>query len=179
MNKDDYHGEGEIKELEERLAKALAERDAWGLTHQKDVAKYEDLEAKIRIFFEAAEYRNIDDIMSANPAGWEALGRFTAILTKALNSKLKTSEFQNKQMSNLMQEFVDRVDKGELARRAKGNFLRVHRVVLAVIDGYPDVLEREAGHGAAFQRLAHAFLHRRDELRRNRAADDLVLELEA
>lgn len=100
MNKDDYHGEGEIKELEERLAKALAE--------------YGDLDAKIRTFFEAAEYRNIDDIMSANPAGWEALGRFTAILTKALNSKLKTSEFQNDRMSKLMQEFVDRVDKGEV-----------------------------------------------------------------
>ena len=114
MNKDDYHGEGEIKELEERLAKALAERDAWGITHQEDVAKYDDLDAKIRTFLEAAEYRNIDDIMSANPAGWEALGRFTAILTKALNSKLKISEFQNDRMSKLMQEFVDRVDRGEV-----------------------------------------------------------------
>lgn len=114
MNKEDYHGEQEIKDLEERLAKALAERDAWGITHQEDVAKYEELEAKIRAFLEAAEYRQIDDIIKANLVSWAALGEATAILTKVLITNKERTEFQNKQMSKLMQEFVDRVDKGEV-----------------------------------------------------------------
>ena len=61
----------------------------------------------------------------------------------------------------------------------EGDFLAVDRVVLAVVDDDAHVLQRVAGDRALGQHLAHALLDRRDELARDRAALDLVDELEA
>src|SRR5690348_2021331 len=52
-------------------------------------------------------------------------------------------------------------------------------MVLAVIDGDADVLQRKAGQRAFRQHLAYAFFHRRDELTRDRPAHDVVDELES
>src|SRR3546814_20022623 len=52
-------------------------------------------------------------------------------------------------------------------------------MVLALVDDHPHVLHRVAGDGATVEHLAHAFLHRRQELAGDGAALDLVDELEA
>ena len=51
--------------------------------------------------------------------------------------------------------------------------------MLAVVDADAQVLQCKAGDRALGQHLAHAFLDGRDELARDRAADDVVDELEA
>src|SRR6185369_15853272 len=61
----------------------------------------------------------------------------------------------------------------------EGNLLAVDAVMLAVVDHYPHVDHRIAGDGAGGEHFAHALFHGRDELARNRAALDLVEELEA
>ena len=49
---------------------------------------------------------------------------------------------------------------------------------LPVVDDDAHVLQREAGEEAALDDVAHAFLHRRDELSRDRSAFHCVDELE-
>src|SRR6185369_16637874 len=51
-------------------------------------------------------------------------------------------------------------------------------MVLAVVDRDADVLERESRNRALGKRMADALLDRRDKLVRDRAADDVVDELE-
>src|SRR5690606_24497973 len=63
--------------------------------------------------------------------------------------------------------------------RDEGDLLAVDTVVLAVVDGHADVLQRVSGDGAAGHDLAHALLDRGNELARDGAALDLVGELEA
>src|SRR5690606_40358863 len=73
----------------------------------------------------------------------------------------------------------DRVEEGLAAGGHERDLLAVDAVVLAVVHGHPDVLQRVAGNRAAGEYLAHALLDRRDELSGNDAALDLVGELEA
>src|SRR5262245_42609528 len=61
----------------------------------------------------------------------------------------------------------------------ESDLLRVDRVALAVVHDHPHVLQRVAGDVAALQDAAHAFLHRGDELVRDRPALHAVDELEA
>ena len=69
--------------------------------------------------------------------------------------------------------------RNALARGDEGNLLGIHRVVLAVVDDHTQVLDGISGDGAGVEHLAHALLHRRDELRGDDAAFHLVHELEA
>ena len=73
----------------------------------------------------------------------------------------------------------DRVEKRFLAGGDERDFLRIDRVVLAVVDDHAHVLQLIAGDGAVFEHLAHAFFDGGNELARNRAALDFVDELEA
>ena len=73
---------------------------------------------------------------------------------------------------------LHRVLERPLAGLDKGDLLGVHRVMLAVVDDDPHVLQRVAGDRSLAQHLAHPFLHGRYELRRNHAAHHLVDELE-
>ena len=59
------------------------------------------------------------------------------------------------------------------------DFLRVDRMVLAVVDDDAHVLHRKAGDRAGDEHLLDALLHRRHELVRDHAALGLVDELEA
>src|SRR6267143_44921 len=64
--------------------------------------------------------------------------------------------------------------RGDLERHLRG----IHLVVGAVGEPNLDVDHRVAGQDTRLERLADALLDRRDVFPRNRAADDLVLELE-
>src|SRR5215211_1379959 len=64
-------------------------------------------------------------------------------------------------------------------RHFEGDLGGVDLVEAAIDGGNGDVDDRIAGNGAALQRLFNTGLDRRDILARDRAADDLVLELEA
>src|SRR5690606_34853402 len=72
-----------------------------------------------------------------------------------------------------------RVEKGLASGRDEGDLLAVDRMRFAVVDGDLHVLHREAGDRAAFERLAHAFLHGGNERTGNRAALHLVDEAES
>src|SRR6185369_5213333 len=63
--------------------------------------------------------------------------------------------------------------------RAERDFGRVHRVRGAVVDDALDAVDREPDQRTLLDRLAEALLAGRDELARDGAADDVVLELEA
>src|SRR5690606_13274172 len=73
----------------------------------------------------------------------------------------------------------DRIQERLAAGGDEGDFLAVHRVVLAVVHGDAHVLDRVAGDGAGAQHLAHAFFHRGDQRAGDHAALDRVHELEA
>src|SRR5919197_1425384 len=70
---------------------------------------------------------------------------------------------------------LERQRSGDLERELRG----VGLVVLAVGEGDANVHHREAGPDARLERLLDALLHGRDELRWDRAALDLVDEVEA
>ena len=74
---------------------------------------------------------------------------------------------------------LDRVEERLLAGGDERDFLRVDRVVLAVVDDDAHVLQRKAGDRAAREHLLDALLHGRHELVGNHAALGLVDELEA
>src|SRR5438034_10802321 len=74
--------------------------------------------------------------------------------------------------------FFDRVEERLAARGHKGDFLRIDRVGLAVVDDNAYVLQRETGDRSGREHLLDALLHRGDELVRDRPALDLVDELE-
>src|ERR1700674_2594025 len=64
-------------------------------------------------------------------------------------------------------------------RYLKGHVRRIDIVIAAFVNRYPQVDQRIAGEEAFREGIAHALFHRRDELARNRAADDLIDEFEA
>jgi hypothetical protein len=66
-----------------------------------------------------------------------------------------------------------------LAGGDEGDLLAVDAVVLAVVDDAAHVDDRWPAIAPVREHLAHALLHRGDELARDRAALDLVDELEA
>jgi hypothetical protein len=59
------------------------------------------------------------------------------------------------------------------------DFLRVHRMMLAIVDDHADILQRKAGNRTGEKHLLDALLHRRHELVRDDPALRLVEELEA
>src|SRR5579885_1906209 len=61
----------------------------------------------------------------------------------------------------------------------KRHVRRVDVVIAALEHRHLDIDYRVAGEITLDQRVAHALLHRRDELARNRAADDFILEFKA
>src|SRR5438309_166320 len=71
------------------------------------------------------------------------------------------------------------VEKSFAAGGHERHVLRIHRVALAVVHGYAHILQRIARNESAIKDTAHPFLHRRDELVRDRAAFYRVDELEA
>ena len=75
----------------------------------------------------------------------------------------------------LLRGFLDRHRAGDLER----HFARVDVVVRAVHQLDLHVDHRIAGQHAVLQRFLDSLLDRADELTRNHAADDLVLEHEA
>ena len=72
----------------------------------------------------------------------------------------------------------DGVEKCLLAGSDERHFLGIDRVILAVMHGDPNVLQRVTRNGTGLEHLAHAFFHGRDELVRNDTAGDLIDELE-
>src|SRR6266852_3391468 len=62
------------------------------------------------------------------------------------------------------------VDDGFAPRRHERDFLRVHRVVFAIVYSDADVVHRVARDHAQIQSHAHALLHRGNEDVRNHAA---------
>src|SRR5688572_3930292 len=54
------------------------------------------------------------------------------------------------------------------------HFLRIDRMMFAVIDDDAHVLKREARYDTFFEHLTRALLHRWDELRRNGTADHFI-----
>src|SRR6218665_1307607 len=74
---------------------------------------------------------------------------------------------------------ADRGHKGLATGGREGDVLAVDAVVLAVVHHDAHVDHGVAGDRAVGQHLAHAFLDRRDELARDRAAPDFVGEREA
>ena len=71
-----------------------------------------------------------------------------------------------------------RVAEREPARHLERQLVAVHGVVGAVVDGHLEVDHREAGEVAAQPGLLDALLDGRDELPRDGAAEDVVLERE-
>src|SRR4051795_6116988 len=61
----------------------------------------------------------------------------------------------------------------------EGVLRRVDPVVLAVVEAHPEILHGVSGERAVLHRLGDPLLHRRNEALRDRAALDLVDELEA
>lgn len=93
MNKDDYHGEGEIKALE----------------------------TKMRAFFEAAEYRDIDAIIACSDLEMTYLGLATATLTKKAVEERDTAQAEVEKQKERIQEleglmtwFCLRVEGGQV-----------------------------------------------------------------
>ena len=74
---------------------------------------------------------------------------------------------------------LDRVEERLLAGGDERDFLRVDRMMLAVVDDHAHVLQRKAGDRAGHEHLLDALLHRGHELMRDHAALGLVDELEA
>ncbi|CAG9274992.1 hypothetical protein PUN4_940040 [Paraburkholderia unamae] len=75
--------------------------------------------------------------------------------------------------------FEHRIDKRLASRRDECHFLRIDGMALAVIHDHAHILHWKARERSAVDHLQNAFLHRRHELRRNRAAFHGVHELEA
>ncbi len=69
-----------------------------------------------------------------------------------------------------------RVFQRQRTRGLEGDVGGVHGVRLAVHQANPDVDKREAGGDPEVELAPHAPFHRRDELTRDRTADDLVAE---
>src|SRR6185312_1781716 len=74
---------------------------------------------------------------------------------------------------------VDRIEKGLAPGRDEGNFFRVHGMMLAIVDGDPDILQGKSREGTFREHLSYAVLHRGYELPRNRASHHVIHELEA
>src|SRR6056297_3694768 len=73
---------------------------------------------------------------------------------------------------------ASRLDDSTSTCSDESDFLGVHRVGFAVVDGDADVLQREPANRTRGQRLPNAFLHGGDELLRDGAADHLADEFE-
>src|SRR5208283_5098932 len=75
--------------------------------------------------------------------------------------------------------FFQRRFEAHRGRDLKRHVRRIHVVIAAVEYRHPDVHHWIAGEKSLDQRVAHAFLDRRNEVARDHAADDVVNELEA
>ncbi len=69
--------------------------------------------------------------------------------------------------------------EGEPSRHFEGQLVGVDIVIAAVVDGGAEVDDRIACKIAACRRFLHALFNRGNELPRNRAAEDVVHELES
>src|SRR6201982_71395 len=74
---------------------------------------------------------------------------------------------------------LQRIEERLAPRGDEGDLLGVDRVMLAVVDGDPHILDRKAGERALGQNLPDALLDGRNVLPRDRAPDHVVDELEA